>query len=112
VCYAVDITAIDPVGMELLFERFLSERRGEWPDILTAAVTGGFRIALLSPNETLQHWRSANTDDLLVEIKLRRLQMNSVPAVSRQLFWICRRKKGQISFCFPKGSVSLFLLET
>jgi error-prone DNA polymerase len=27
------ITAIDPVGMKLLFERFLSESRGEWPDI-------------------------------------------------------------------------------
>ena len=27
------ITAVDPVGMELLFERFLSEARGEWPDI-------------------------------------------------------------------------------
>jgi len=33
VCYALGITAIDPVRMELLFERFLSEERGEWPDI-------------------------------------------------------------------------------
>jgi error-prone DNA polymerase len=33
VCYALEITAIDPVGAELLFERFLSESRGEWPDI-------------------------------------------------------------------------------
>lgn len=33
VCYALEITAIDPVGMKLLFERFLSESRGEWPDI-------------------------------------------------------------------------------
>ncbi len=33
VCYALGITAIDPVEMELLFERFLSEERGEWPDI-------------------------------------------------------------------------------
>ena len=33
VCYALEITAIDPVGMELLFERFLSESRDEWPDI-------------------------------------------------------------------------------
>ncbi len=32
-CYALGITAVDPVGMELLFERFLSEERGEWPDI-------------------------------------------------------------------------------
>ena len=29
VCYALEITAIDPVGMELLFERFLSESRGK-----------------------------------------------------------------------------------
>jgi error-prone DNA polymerase len=33
VCYALGITAVDPVKMELLFERFLSESRGEWPDI-------------------------------------------------------------------------------
>jgi error-prone DNA polymerase len=33
VCYALGITAIDPVGMELLFERFLTAERGEWPDI-------------------------------------------------------------------------------
>jgi error-prone DNA polymerase len=33
VCYALGITAVDAVSMELLFERFLSEERGEWPDI-------------------------------------------------------------------------------
>jgi error-prone DNA polymerase len=33
VCYSLGITAVDPVRMELLFERFLSEERGEWPDI-------------------------------------------------------------------------------
>src|ERR1700730_15077212 len=33
VCYSLEITAVDPVGMKLLFERFLSEERGEWPDI-------------------------------------------------------------------------------
>ena len=33
VCYSLGITAVDPVGMELRFERFLSEERGEWPDI-------------------------------------------------------------------------------
>jgi error-prone DNA polymerase len=33
VCYSLGITAVDPVGMDLLFERFLSENRGEWPDI-------------------------------------------------------------------------------
>ena len=33
VCYSLGITGVDPVGMDLLFERFLSEERGEWPDI-------------------------------------------------------------------------------
>jgi error-prone DNA polymerase len=33
VCYCLGITAVDPIGMELLFERFLSEDRREAPDI-------------------------------------------------------------------------------
>ena len=33
VCYALGITAVDPVGMNLLFERFMSEERQEIPDI-------------------------------------------------------------------------------
>lgn len=33
VCYSLGITAVDPIGMDLLFERFLSEERGEMPDI-------------------------------------------------------------------------------
>src|SRR5262249_10110532 len=33
VCYALGITAVDSVKMKLLFERFLSDERGEWPDI-------------------------------------------------------------------------------
>lgn len=33
VCFALGITAVDPLKMNLLFERFLSEERGEWPDI-------------------------------------------------------------------------------
>jgi error-prone DNA polymerase len=33
VCYALHITAVDPVGQDLLFERFLSEDRQEVPDI-------------------------------------------------------------------------------
>ena len=33
VCYSLGITAVDPIGMDLLFERFLSEERSEWPDI-------------------------------------------------------------------------------
>lgn len=33
VCYCLMITAVDPIGMDLLFERFLSEGRHEPPDI-------------------------------------------------------------------------------
>jgi error-prone DNA polymerase len=33
VCYALGITAVDPVSRQLLFERFLSEGRTDWPDI-------------------------------------------------------------------------------
>lgn len=33
VCYALGITAVDPIGMDLLFERFMSEERKEIPDI-------------------------------------------------------------------------------
>jgi error-prone DNA polymerase len=33
VCYSLGITACDPIGYHLLFERFLSEGRKTWPDI-------------------------------------------------------------------------------
>jgi error-prone DNA polymerase len=33
VCYALGITAVDPIESKLLFERFLSEGRSDWPDI-------------------------------------------------------------------------------
>lgn len=33
VCYCLEITAVDPIGLDLLFERFLAEGRNEPPDI-------------------------------------------------------------------------------
>ncbi|RYD28862.1 MAG: PHP domain-containing protein, partial [Verrucomicrobiaceae bacterium] len=33
VCYALEITYVNPVEQKLLFERFLSGEKGEWPDI-------------------------------------------------------------------------------
>src|SRR5699024_9091933 len=33
VCYCLGITAVDPIRMDLLFERFLSKERQEPPDI-------------------------------------------------------------------------------
>jgi error-prone DNA polymerase len=49
VCYALSITAVDPIAMELLFERFLSEERGEWPDIDIDLPSGDLR------EEVIQH---------------------------------------------------------
>jgi error-prone DNA polymerase len=47
VCYSLGITAVDPVGMELLFERFLSEERGEMPDIDLDLPSGDDREAVI-----------------------------------------------------------------
>jgi error-prone DNA polymerase len=47
VCYALGITAVDPVRYELLFERFLSEERGEWPDIDVDLPSGDHREEIL-----------------------------------------------------------------
>jgi error-prone DNA polymerase len=47
VCYALGITAVDPVGMDLLFERFLSAARGEWPDIDLDLPSGDRREAAI-----------------------------------------------------------------
>jgi error-prone DNA polymerase len=33
VCYCLDITAVDPMKSRLLFSRFMSDARDEWPDI-------------------------------------------------------------------------------
>ncbi|MEE8348307.1 MAG: error-prone DNA polymerase, partial [Acidobacteriota bacterium] len=47
VCYSLGITAVDPVGMDLLFERFLSEEREEWPDIDLDLPSGSRRERVL-----------------------------------------------------------------
>ena len=47
VCYALSITAVDPVKMDLLFERFLSEERGEWPDIDLDLPSGDARESVI-----------------------------------------------------------------
>jgi error-prone DNA polymerase len=47
VCYSLGITAVDPIGMDLLFERFLSAERGEWPDIDLDLPSGDRREAII-----------------------------------------------------------------
>jgi len=49
VCYALSITNVDPIAYDLLFERFLSEERGEWPDIDLDLPSGEAR------EEVIQH---------------------------------------------------------
>src|SRR5512132_2308595 len=47
VCYSLGITACDPVGGKLLFERFLSEGRKSWPDIDIDLPSGDRREAVI-----------------------------------------------------------------
>ena len=47
VCYSLGITNVDPVGGELLFERFLSEGRKSWPDIDIDLPSGDRREAVI-----------------------------------------------------------------
>ncbi len=47
VCYSLGITAVDPVGAQLLFERFLSEGRKSWPDIDLDLPSGERREAVI-----------------------------------------------------------------
>ncbi len=47
VCYALDITTVDPIANDLLFERFLSEERGEWPDVDIDLPSGDARESVI-----------------------------------------------------------------
>ncbi|MBM3260268.1 MAG: error-prone DNA polymerase [Candidatus Sericytochromatia bacterium] len=47
VCYVLGITAVDPVARGLLFERFLSADREEWPDIDLDLPSGPLREAVI-----------------------------------------------------------------
>lgn len=47
VCYSLGITATDPVGGKLLFERFLSEGRKGWPDIDLDLPSGNMRESVI-----------------------------------------------------------------
>lgn len=46
VCFCLEITAVDPIRLDLLFERFLSEARGGWPDI-DIDISNAFREEIL-----------------------------------------------------------------
>ncbi len=47
VCYTLGITAVDPIGSKLLFERFLSESRKSWPDIDLDLPSGDRRESMI-----------------------------------------------------------------
>ena len=62
VCYSLGITAIDPIERGFLFERFLSEKRGEWPDI-DLDLPSGDRRELRDPACLSALWRAGSGDD-------------------------------------------------
>jgi error-prone DNA polymerase len=47
VCYSLGITAVDPIKSKLLFERFLSEGRTDWPDIDIDLPSGDARESVI-----------------------------------------------------------------
>ena len=47
VCYTLGITAVDPIKSKLLFERFLSEGRTDWPDIDIDLPSGDARESVI-----------------------------------------------------------------
>jgi error-prone DNA polymerase len=66
VCYSLGITAVDPVGMDLLFERFLSEERGEWPDIDIDLPSGDRRERVIQHvYERYGRWGAAMTANVI-----------------------------------------------
>src|SRR5438552_2911469 len=79
-CYSLGITAIDPVGMDLLFERFLSEERGEWPDIDLDLPSGDQRERVVA------QWVKDDCTDLgIIKVALLGLGMMAVLEDSLEL---------------------------
>ncbi len=114
VCYALGITAVDPVAMELLFERFLSEERGEWPDIDLDLPSGDKR------EEVIQHVYkkygprgAAMCAEVITyrsklavrEVgKVLGLEPDVIDALSRSESWLARGDEGEDA---PRGEARL-----
>ena len=65
VCYALGITAVDPIGQQLLFERFLSEGRVGWPDIDIDLPSGAQRERVIQEVFRRYPGRSAMTANVI-----------------------------------------------
>jgi error-prone DNA polymerase len=100
VCYALGITAVDPVGMELLFERFLSEERGEWPDIDLDLPSGDQReLAIQYVFEKYGHHGAAMTANVITyRARMAVREMGKVLGLSEDA--ISRLSKLLASFSF------------
>jgi error-prone DNA polymerase len=85
VCYALGITAVDPVGMELLFERFLSEERGEWPDIDLDLPSGDQRERVIQYvfEKYGEHGAAMTANVITYRIKMAVREMGKVVGLSR-----------------------------
>lgn len=116
VCYALGITAVDPVGMELLFERFLSESRGEWPDIDLDLPSGGHREAVIQYVYRRYGERGAAMTANVITYRARAsareagkalgFAEDALSSVARQLGWFGTLDRDELAERFAQANVS------
>jgi len=68
------------------------------------------RLGLFSLTEDHAQADRRTLADFLIKNQTTPSSMNSAPAVSRQLFWICRRNKGQNFLLLSKRKHAIILL--
>ena len=107
VCYALGITAVDPVGMELLFERFLSEERGEWPDIDLDLPSGDQRERVIQYvfKRYGRHGAAMTANVITYRMKMAAREMGKVLGLAPDA--LDRLTKGFSSFQEPQNAEAL-----
>ncbi|MFO0561375.1 MAG: error-prone DNA polymerase [Polyangiales bacterium] len=116
VCYALGITAVDPVGMELLFERFLSESRGEWPDIDLDLPSGDHREEVIQYVYRRYGERGAAMTANVITYRARAAAReagkalgfaeDALSSVAKQLGWFGTLDRDELRERFAQGNVS------
>jgi error-prone DNA polymerase len=116
VCYALGITAVDPVGMELLFERFLSESRGEWPDIDLDLPSGEHREAVIQYVYRRYGERGAAMTANVITYRARSAAReagkalgfaeDALSSVAKQLGWFGSLDRDELVERFAQGNVA------
>ena len=106
VCYALGITAVDPIQMELLFERFLSEERGEWPDIDIDLPSGSQREKVIQyVFSKYGHSGSAMTANVITyRTKMAVREMGKVLGMDPEVIGRLSKLVGRLDFPAPPRS--------